>query len=475
MSRRALQVVCVVVFAIVSGTNAASQAQPSKVEIGSNDSQSAVITDVRLVDDRGAPAIEIVCSRSVIPGIRSVDGPPRIIIDLPNSRLGMQKKRVDVLRENVLTIRLEEYREKTPRLRIVVNFLVPFGFAWDAEGDHIMVRLKAPEDPYVASKKSAIQQAQSASLAPVAKPAFVPVSGGFGDVVLAGKRFAAGSSITAGSETAVLQLSRGGEVRVCPGTSLSVTPAKGAQDLMMGLSTGAMEAHYILGASADTILTPDFRILFAGPGEFDYAISSDSRGNTCVRGLGGNASSVIVSELIGDRIYQVKPAEQAVFHNGRIDKVDSDVPPECGCAAPPPVMRTEANAPHVVPDSESANLTIAQASPSSPSRGQENAAPIAEDSKAEGPKAFSAGPETRPLPKGDPREPQVEVEAPLVFRGRAGAKVPPDVTDEAAALPAMEPSRTVMLEARALPPVPAPTPRRGILQHIRGFFASIFH
>jgi AMIN domain len=428
--------------------------------------EAALISSVRVVIERGVPALEVLSTHALVPAIRSLDSPPRLVIELSNARLGPLHKRIPVLQGNVLTLRIEQYQKDPPCARIVLDLLVPYGYTWDGAGNRLMVRLKPlaesnearNEDPNAASKKVPSQPPQVLSLTPAATPAVVPVSGGIGEVVLAGKRFAAGSSLTAGSDTAVLHLSRGGEVHVCPGTTLSVTPSKNTNALMLGLSTGALETHYALDDSADTLLTPDFRILFAGPGEFDYAISADAHGNTCVRTLASNHSSAIVSELIGDRIYQVKPTEQAVFHGGRIDRVDTEVPIECGCPVPVSVPVTETDkSPAIVPDSDSP----------------------AKAALADEPQTLSSGPEIQPLPPSQPNEVHVQVDAPFIFRGKKHG-APPAPTDEAAALPVMESSaRLARLETQLEtqvqpPPVPAPE-RHPVLRRIGRFFAAIFH
>lgn len=437
-----------------------------------------------MVRDQTSSFVEIVSSRPLPPVIQSLDSPPRLVIDLTNARLAPKNKelikRVSVLQDDILTLRTEQYQQNPPVVRVVLDLLIPYDSSWEVSGDHLIVRLKPIIKPNMAHNRSQAEPAQVLAVAAAGTPAFVPVSSGIGEVVLADKRFAAGSNITAELDTAVLRLTRGGEVRVCPGTTLSVTPSRNSKDLMLGMSTGGIETHYSIGSSADTVLTPDFHILFAGPGEFDYAVSTDSHGNTCVRGLAGNASSAIVSELIGNRLYQVKPSEQVVFRLGRIDKVDNNVPPGCGCPQPAPVMRAQA-APKVVPDVNPANVVVGQTAASSPSfAAADNKTAITGATQV-----LSAGPETAALPPSQPSDMHVVIEAPFVFRGKpnsAGqAAVNQAPVQEAEALPVTEsPARSMRLDAQVQPPAEqgedhAPSAPRRVLGRIKGFFGSIFH
>src|SRR4051794_1007623 len=91
-----------------------------------------------------------------------------------------------------------------------------------------------------------------------------------------GTQIQSGSSVTAGDAAAVLRLRRGGEVRVCPRTGVSVAASPNGRDLLWGMNSGSIEAHFTLSASSDTVMTPDFRILLAGPGIFHFAISADA-------------------------------------------------------------------------------------------------------------------------------------------------------------------------------------------------------
>jgi hypothetical protein len=240
---------------------------------------------------------------------------------------------------------------------------------------------------------------------------------------------------------------------------------------MFGFNTGAMETHYSLSSSADSVLTPDFRIMFAGPGEFDFAISADSHGNTCVRGLRGNTSSAIVSELMGSRIYQVRPNEQVVFRSGQIDKVDTVIPLECGCPPPPALMRANNPPPQVVPESQvPSKVSVGAGSGSGPTQTAANPSDI----------RLSNGPETAPLPPSQPNDIHVQLDAPLVFNARNRTpSIPPAPLEAATALPVVQSTnRQVHLDPVIQPPPARPardkSEHRGFFSRVRGFFSSIF-
>ena len=92
-----------------------------------------------------------------------------------------------------------------------------------------------------------------------------PIDGG-GDINIGGEYLVNGSAVSAGAETAVLHVAREGKFGFAPEPRFRQTSSPNGEGVMLGMSTGSLETHYRLESSADSVLTPDFRILFAGPG-----------------------------------------------------------------------------------------------------------------------------------------------------------------------------------------------------------------
>jgi len=439
----------------------ASKTAPSKI---------AAIKSFRIIQEKGGSALEILATHPLIPAIQEISDPTRLVIDLPNAQLDTQQKRVSVRSDQISAVRADQFQANPPVARIVVDLVAPRTYTWDSAGNRLVVHLgMSTTEP----GHSPFQAPTVASLQPESQPVVKSVRAA-GPLSLAANTGGVGSSFTAGADTAVINLSSGGEVRVCPGTTVSITPSENRHNLLLGMNTGALEAHLQLDASSDSVMTPDFRILLVGPGEFHYAFSADNQGNTCVRALPGNTASAIVSELIGDRTYQVKATDQLVFRAGQLDRVDMNVPLECGCPPPRPGMERAANVPIE-------NSAAAEAMPPAKARPQSVEPPQIERPSAGMPAESSPG--APPAPPA-PNEMHVQISAPFVFHATGP---PPAPVEDVRALPldvrgVQEPVLGVApsppLKAQAAPANQGGSTDghpHGFFHKVGHFFASIFH
>jgi hypothetical protein len=268
-----------------------------------------------------------------------------------------------------------------------------------------------------------------------------------------GAKVLSGASVTSGDVPARLKLDRGGEVRVCARTSVAVSASASGRELMFAIGTGAIETDYPLASSADTILTPDFRILLAGPGSFHFALRSNANGDTCIQARPANGAALVVSDVMGEGTYQVKPNESVLFRKGRISDAVPNPPEDCGC--PPPVETLRA----------------------------QDARPV------ESPTLMASVPAPAAPPAPQPGAVQVEVDTPFVFRAE---EFPPRAAEarrptlaSLPALPAAEPAppaepSALPLATRAQPPPELATEakpqlkKKGAFSRLKSFFAAMF-
>ena len=155
--------------------------------------------------------------------------------------------------------------------------------------------------------------------------------------VVGGRAFiAANGTITSGSATTDVALPRRGALRVCASTAVklaadSSVPAGETPGLLMAIDHGAIETSFATGQNADTILTPDFRILIGAPGTAHVNVRLGQGGDTCVDNPGTNAPYVLVTSVFDGSVYRVQPGQRVMFQHGSLHEVVDQEKEPCGC------------------------------------------------------------------------------------------------------------------------------------------------
>jgi hypothetical protein len=288
-----------------------------------------------------------------------------------------------------------------------------------------------------------------------------------GPILLAGTGMSvvSGSQLSAGKSVATLRLERGGEIRICPNGSIIVSAPQSYgnqsnQELMIAMDAASVELHYPLNDLADTVVTPDFKLMLAGPGVFHFALGVNHQGDTCLKPLVGNSAGIIVSEMIGNLVYQVKPDEAVLFAAGKLAG-RGPLLTACGCPRPVPALRAE----------EKKEAPVVQAQERSEAR-------------------TTARPEiTAPPPPQRPDALHVQVEAPLIFRGNqpvepGGKPIYIEPVSAVARIKFSNLPNTLLAQDDSKPIVLKPGKgevsgktkgKKGFFGGIKGFFAGLFH
>jgi hypothetical protein len=156
---------------------------------------------------------------------------------------------------------------------------------------------------------------------------------------------AASGTVTSGSQTTEVVLPHRGMLRVCASTTVKLAADTSVPDgetpgLLMALDHGALEMSFAtsiaVGRNSDILMTPDFRILIAGPGAAEVKVRLGLHGDTCVDNAGANAPYVLVTGVFDSGNYRVQPGQRVMFEHGSLHEVVDQEKEPCGC--PPPAQ-----------------------------------------------------------------------------------------------------------------------------------------
>jgi hypothetical protein len=286
-----------------------------------------------------------------------------------------------------------------------------------------------------------------------------------------------GSAVSASGRAATLKLDRGGSVHICPRTTVTASTSSSGRELMVAVDFGTLELDYELGASGDSVVTPDLRLSVAGPSSVHLAVDVLKSGDVCVASLERNNAAVLVSELAGEGSYQVRPGQQITFVKGSTAQARTEPGVNCGCPAPAPILRAAANDPTKYPRAVEPQPASA---PANPQLMAELPPALAAESVPQRPAADDAV-ATHTV---------IEMDAPMVYNGQR-----PDPPSETLAdvklfrsaddvllfppliLPAQQVAVSPIVQAAAKPAsdaIPGKTPSHGIFHRFGAFMASLF-
>jgi len=153
-------------------------------------------------------------------------------------------------------------------------------------------------------------------------------------------------TVTSGQTPTEVALPNRGALRICAATTVKLAtetsaPVGELPGLLLAMDHGAIEASVTTGQNADTVLTPDFRILIGGSAAADVKVRLGQGGDTCVDNPGTNAPYVLVTSVFDGRLYRVQPGQRVMFQHGSIDTVVDQEKESCGC--PPTPAETQGN------------------------------------------------------------------------------------------------------------------------------------